>query len=456
MSIFVRALSICMFLGLAVLPASADARGLRLGFLDDVFNEAPAQRDPWLARATESGTDTVRLLSGWGRIAPTRPRAAGDPADPAYKWNSLDPQVKAASARGLGVIISLTGAPRWATGNGLPGGVDPSTWRPQAAPYGEFARALAKRYSGAYPDPARPGATLPRVRTYLPWNEPNLSGYLAPQWVKKGGRFVPASPAIYRALLNSFARGVKSVNHRNRVVAGATAPFGDRNPGGSRMSPARFVRELLKRRTTFDVLSHHPYPTRGPREHAYNRDDVSVPDMGKIRRPLRAAERAKRILPRGRKRLWVTELSWDSSPPDPEGVPERRHARWLQDSLYVLWRAGVDSVTWTRIRDQAPEPSFEATNQSGVYFRDGRPKLAQRAFAFPFVLDRASRRVVRVWTRAPTAGTVVFERRKAGTWRPVRRVRVKRHQVVLRRLRAGRRTELRARMGRATSIPWRG
>ncbi len=455
MSIFARALAICMLLGLAVAPAPADARGLRLGFLDPVFGEAPAERDPWLARATASGTDTVRLLSGWGRIAPTRPGAPGDPGDPAYKWESLDTQVKAAHARGLGVIISLSGAPRWATGSGLPGGADPSAWRPQAAPYGEFARALAKRYSGSYHDPQRPGAALPRVRTYLPWNEPNLTTYLAPQWTRKGGRFRPASPAIYRALLNSFARGVKSVSRRNKVVAGATAPFGDR-PGGRRIPPARFVRELLKRRTTFDVLSHHPYSTGGPRRPAYNRDDVSVADMSKLRRPLRAAERAKRILPRGRKQLWVTEISWDSSPPDPQGVPERRHARWLQDALYVLWRAGVSSVTWFQIRDQAPKPSFSATYQSGIYFRDGRPKLAQRAFAFPFVLDRASRRVVKVWTRAPAAGTVVFERRKGGGWRAVRRVRVRRHQVVLRRLRAGRRTELRARMGRATSLPWRG
>lgn len=451
-----RALVICMLLGLAVLPGSADARGLRLGFLDDVFSQGPAERDPWLTRATESGSDVLRLSSSWVNAAPTRPRSPTDPADPAYRWDSLDTAVKAANARGLDVIISLTGAPQWATAKGRPPGVNPFAWRPRAAPYGEFARALAKRYSGSYRDPERPGATLPRVRTYLPWNEPNLTTYLAPQWTRKGGRFRPASPAIYRALLNSFARGVKSVNRRNKVVAGATAPFGDRRPGGRRMPPARFVRELLKRRSTFDVLSHHPYSTRGPRAPAFNRDDVSVADMRKLGRPLRAAARAGRVLPRGRKRLWVTELSWDSSPPDPRGVPERRHARWLQDALYVLWRAGVDTVTWFQIRDQAPEPSFALTNQSGVYFRDGRPKLAQRAFAFPFVLDRTSRSAVKVWTRAPAAGTLVLERRTGGAWRAVRRVRVRRHQVVLRRLRAGRRTELRARMGTATSIPWRG
>ena len=187
----VRAVAICMLLALAVLPASADARGLRLGFLDDVFSQGPAERDPWLARSVESGSDILRLSSSWVNVAPTRPGAPTDPADPAYRWDSLDTAVKAANARGLDVIISLTGAPQWATAKGRPGGVNPVAWRPRAAPYGEFARALAKRYSGSYRDPERPGATLPRVRTYLPWNEPNLTTYLAPSGPGRGAASVP-------------------------------------------------------------------------------------------------------------------------------------------------------------------------------------------------------------------------------------------------------------------------
>ena len=48
-----------------------------------------------------------------------------------------------------------------------------------------------------------PGAFLPRVRYWQPWNEPNLSYYLAPQWTRAGGRWVAASPVIYRGLLNA-------------------------------------------------------------------------------------------------------------------------------------------------------------------------------------------------------------------------------------------------------------
>lgn len=455
MGMLLRATITCGLMALAICTPSADATGLRMGFLDNVFTEPPAQRGPWLARAVQSGSDVVRLSSSWVGIAPTRPRSPANPADPAYAWQSLDDAVKAADARGLDVIISLTGAPEWATGLRRPADVSPFAWRPKAKPYGTFARALARRYSGSYPDPSEAGATLPRVRDYLPWNEPNLETYIAPQWVKRNGRVTPASPAIYRALLNEFARGVKSVNRRNRVIAGATAPFGDAIPGGRRMPPVTFVRELLRRRTVFDVLSHHPYSTRGPMAPAFSPNDVSVADIGKLRRPLRAAERAGRIVPRGRKPMWVTEISWDSSPPDPQGVPRRRHARWLQEAMYVLWREGVDTITWFQIRDQAPVPSFGATNQSGVYFRNGRPKLAQRAFAFPFVPTLARRSGVRVWTRAPSRGTLVFEARTGRGWRPLRRVRVRRHQVVQRRVRVSRRTQLRARVGSLASLPSR-
>jgi hypothetical protein len=455
MVLWVAVRRLALLLSLLVLagaPPAADARGLRLGFLDGVFAGHAAEREPWLDRAVRSGSDVARLPTGWSGIAATRPANPADPADPAYRWVDLDAAVKAATSRRLDVILGLTGAPRWAEGPRRPRSATPGSWRPDPAAYGRFARALATRYSGRYPDPAAPGRTLPRVRSYQPWNEPNLDRYLAPQWTRSGRRWRPASPAIYRALLNAFAAGVKAVDRRNLVVAGTTAPFGDPAPGGRRMPPARFVRELLARRTTFDVLAHHPYSVRGPFAPALNRDDVSIPDMGKLIRPLRRAERAGRIAPRGRKRVWVTEVSWDSSPPDPDGVPAGRHAQWLAQAFYVLWRQGVDTITWFQIRDQSARPSYAETYQSGVYRRDGRAKLAQRAFAFPFVALRSGRRS-RAWTRAPAAGTLVIERRSGARWRRVATVRVRRHQVVSRRVRAGRGARLRARVaGAGTSL----
>jgi len=434
---------LALIAGIRATPATAEARGLRLGFADDAY--FGTDRAAWVDRTVATGGTVVRLSTTWASIAPAAPRAPTDPRDPAYRWERLDGAVRAASARGLDVVLGLGGAPRWAEGPGRPGGAPPGSWRPNAAAYGAFARAAALRYSGRLPDPLVPGAALPRVRTFQAWNEPNLPKYLTPQWEGTAADPRPVSPGVYRDLLNTFSDGVKSVSRANRVVAGSTAPFGDEPRRLARMPPVRFVRELLRAPARFDVLSHHPYAVSGPRIGALNAENVSIADMHRLRRVLRRAGQ-------GGKRLWVTEVSWDSAPPDPDGVPARRHAQWTQEALYELWRQGVDTVTWFQIRDDEPRPSFAATNQSGMYLTDGRPKLSQRAFAFPLVLTPRAGGRARAWTRAPAAGRLVLQRRVAGRWRSIDRVSVRRHQVVQRSVRVPRGISVRARVSGLTSL----
>jgi hypothetical protein len=136
-------------------------------------------------------------------------------------------------------------------------------------------------------------------------------------------------------------------------------------------------------------------------------------------------------------------------------VPVARHARYLEQAFYLLWLQGVDTITWFQIRDQPPQPSYAASNQSGVYFADGRPKPAQRAFRFPFVAERAGRAALRVWGRAPLAGSLRIERRTASGWRLARTVRVPRHGTFFVRIAARGRTSLRARVDGETSLVWR-
>ena len=167
------------------------------------------------------------------------------------------------------------------------------------------------------------------------------------------------------------------------------------------MAPALFVRSLVSRTVHMDAYDHHPYSVGGPTRKALNPDDVSVPDLGKLTRPVRAAWRAGRVLPKGHvPPLWITEFSWDSSPPDPQGVPMRTLARWVPQTLRAFDRAGVRTALWYQVDDQLPTPSYAATYQSGLYFADGRPKLIQQAFRFPFTASRRGARVA-VWLRAP-------------------------------------------------------
>jgi hypothetical protein len=326
----------------------------------------------------------------------------------------------------------------------------------------DYAIALARRYSGHFLDPTDPLRTLPRVWAFQLWNEPNLPDYLTPQWV--GNR--PVSPAIYRAMLNAFYAGIKSVDPSALVVTAGTAPFGDPWIGG-RVMPAMFWRELLCLRQAgsglvrvrcrnpahFDVLAHHPYSVGEPDTKALNPDDVSIPDIGKLTVLLRTAERLGRALPRIHHPTWVTEVGYNTDPPNPQGVPMQEDAGWVAQTLALLWRQGVSLITWNTIVDEPPVPSYSATSQSGMYFLDGQPKPALAAFQFPFAAWRLTRSSVEVWARPPSAGTLTIQRLDGSVWRTVVARHVNIHSTFLTHLVDSGRVTLRAVVAGQTSVP---
>jgi hypothetical protein len=377
-------------------------------------------------RIKNLGAAKVRMLANWRQIAPSQ-RPAGfhpaDPNDPHYDWSALDQQVTLATAAGLEPLVSIFGAPTWAE-HSKTVGINPGTRRPDAVEYGRFARAAALRYSGAGP--------LPRVRYWQAWNEPNLTDYLAPQFV---GR-TPFSPGLYRRMVNAFAAGVKAVHANNVVVAGGTSPFRDVRRAvqkvNPRWGPLSFMRELFclsrqlkpkcRTRVRLDVWSHNPYTSGGPTHHALLPDDVSLGDLPEMRRVLQAAYKTGMIQSQGLPRFWVTEFSWDSAPPDPNGLPLRLHARWTAEALYRMWKSGVSLVTWLVLRDQ-PWGDSRQPVQGGLYFRGNtvqqdRAKPAARAFRFPFVAYKHGKGL-RLWGRTPssTASKVAVEQRAGRVWR---------------------------------------
>jgi hypothetical protein len=443
-------------------PAHA-AKPLTTGFYDAAFGEGPE----WLLRAQTLQAGMIRTHVEWSDIAPEAlPDGfdATDPAAPGYRWASTDRSVRALAAGGFSIILSFDTAPAWAEGPNRRKSAGPGTWQPDPAAVGRFGQALARRYGGSFPDPDAPGSTLPRVRAFQLWNEPNLDTYLAPQWRKVRGAYRPFAPGHYRRMLKAFQAGVKASAPGALVATGGTSPFGDASAGASRMQPVRFLRELLcvrarlrrrscNDRVAVDVVAHHPYSVGRPRRRALNPDDASIPDLGKLRRVIDAAKRLGRL--RGaRPRLWVTEVSYDSRPPDPDGVPIARHARWAEEALYLLWKQGASVVVWLSIRDQLPEPSYSTTIQAGPYFHDGRAKPAARAFRFPLVAERVSAGRVRVWGRSPLAGPLVVERRAGSRWRTVVRLTARARGTFLRTIALRGSARLRARVGDETSLTW--
>lgn len=461
------AIAVLALLFAAAPSQAAQAHRLGIGFADGVLQSSDAAlRGAWLARAVDAGGSIVRIGVGWASVAP-RKRPTGfrsaDPASPGYGWTALDAAVRDASARGLRVMLTVSGAPAWAEGPGRPGGIDPGAWRPRHSAYGDFGRALAARYNGSFPDPLRPGARLPRVRLYEAWNEPNLDTYLAPQW--EGRRLV--GPGLYRRLLNSFYAGVKRAQPGATVIGGSLAPFGDL-PGGRRTPPVQFLRRLLclggarleplrcPSPARLDALSDHPIAVGPPRASALSPLDASTPDLGRLTRVLRRAERAGLVRPAGHRPLWVTEFWYDSDPPDPDGVPLHRQARWYEQALYMFWRQGARVAITLQLRDSLPGEGYRYTNQSGIFFADGDPKPSYRAFRFPLVASRLGDGRVLVWGIAPESGRVRVQARRGEGWRTVAVARTRgRSRPFLLRLRLRLPVALRARLGAERSLVWK-
>jgi hypothetical protein len=341
-----------------------------------------------------------------------------------------------AVAMGFTPIVYVQTAPKWAQGCAQGRG----SCRPSPGDLADFVTAAARRYRGGYQG-------LPRVRHWQIWNEPNYDGFLTPQ-ADEVGR--PLSPEIYRAMVDAAYGAIHAVHADNVVIAGGTFPFGSSSDIQDAVSPLLFMRQLLclsadpapravcRKRVRFDVWAHHPYTGGDPAHHANLPDNISIPDLWKMRVLLEAADKAGNLRSRGRVRFWVTEFAWDTNPPDPNGVPERLHARWVAEAMYRMWDQGVSLVTWFLLRDQADSPF-----QSGLYFRGSagvesdRPKLALSAFRFPFVAFREPKTgSVRYWGRSPYGGAAVIVEQRTRSWRTTTRTRSNRHGIFSGRFRS--------------------
>ena len=385
-----------------------------------------ANAKPVFREVAATGARAARIGFYWSAVAPaSRPRGfdAADPADPAYDWAQLDEEITNVVKKGLEPIVSMSSTPRWAQSEHER--IPLAVGAPVLEEYVAFANAITKRYSGTFKG-------LPRVRYWMPWNEPNAIYYWAPQ--TKNGVLVGARD--YRERLNAFAGRAHAARADNIVVAGALSPFTRRAP--QTIGPLRFMRELLcmsddprprptcSAKAAFDVWAHHPYTSGGPTHHASNPNDVSLDDLPEMKTLLDAAVRAKHVDTRRHVQFWVTEFSWDTSPPDPNGVPARLHARWVSEALYRMWKSGVSLVTWLQLRD-GPYPGDDY--QSGLFYRGAkgissdRPKPALRAFRFPFVaFAQRNTKTITYWGRTPASAraTVVIERTEGGGgWRRV-------------------------------------
>ena len=476
---------------LAAAPAHAAAErsaGLETIVQDDaLFLHRPAEEvEATLDRLDALGVDRIRVSANWSvltRDAGEEQRPANfDAADPAAyeqrRWAALDRVVRLAQERDLRVMIDVAFfAPRWASDDvSGPGRLGRTHVDPRE--FARFAAAVARRYTGTFivPDaePVEPnedeefldelfGGTgfsdapdiapvitpLPRVDVFTLWNEPNLSVFLRPQWVRVRGRFRPRSPRLYREMVARGYPAVKRANPEATVLVGATSMGGSYVGNGSgSVPPLRFIRELacvdrrfapLRTRAcrSFDSIpgdgwSHHPYSYKAlPDTPSFRnrRDNVPMAEMPRLVRTLDRLADMGRLAPALRD-VWITEYGYETNPPARiTAFGPADQARFLPWGEYLAWRLPeVRTFAQFLLRDLPPGPvRVGASRQrpfgewsSGLDFADGRPKLAALAFQAGLFVQRLGQRRLRVWARlrlGPGPQELAVEvRRPGGTW----------------------------------------
>jgi hypothetical protein len=466
-----------------VFPASAPAaRGLVTGTTGPDQYQSPngAVRALWYDRTVGAGAGIVRLSIQWRALAPQPPAAPTDPNS--YDFSGVDEAVRDAAARGVQTLITVNSSPAWAEGPGRPASLpETSSWNPDPTALAQFMQAVAARYSGSF-DPAGADPPLPAAQAVQVLNEPNQDAWLAPQFAGKA----IIGPDQYRALINASYTAIKAVNPGMLVVTGGTSPYGDPPggpypPGGARVRPVQWWEDFLCVRAVkskkkgkkskkvryvrtagctgkpvFDVFAHQAIDNtgNGPLQSGPTKWDVSTPDMGRLVPLLRAAERLGTVSG-GRHQVWVTEFWWDSKPPNPVGAPLLTQARWIEQTLYLYWKAGANVAINFQIQDATAYPDTHNGFQSGLYFLDGSPKPALTAFLFPFVTERINKRTLRAWGKSPEAGQLRIQRQRGSRWKTVKKLNVGKGGVFTTKLRLRGKQRLRAVVGGSTSLTWK-
>jgi hypothetical protein len=420
-------------------PASA-AKNLISIFQDDrvLTREGPERRDFALDEMKLLGVDMIRTVVNWERVAPAaRDRAVPAGLDltnpaayPAGEWDPFDELVKAANARGISVLMNPAGAmPDWASG------CEENTYRvclPNTALYGQFVTAVARRYSGFYPDENNGGQVLPKVTTWSLWNEPNLNSWITPQTLGTGKKQRRVAAKIYRDLAYAGIDALRSNGHADsKILLGETAPIG---APPKRTAPVQFYRDLFcidekgkaltgraakqmgcTKPRALDVqgLAHHPYVKgAGPPLPAKAlKGAATVGTMDELKRVMRQGA-ARKMVPR-KLPIWITEFGISTKPPDGKyGVKLSTAAAFLNQVDRYLW-LDKDVVSTSQFEYEDDIALATLTFQTGLRFGDGTAKPGLTAYRVPVYVTTAKKKRVNVWgwVRAAEKGvqTVVIQ-----------------------------------------------
>ena len=398
-----RLTAVACLAALAAVPLGGAADRMWIGFHDDPSFRWEADRTAMLDRAQAANANMFRAVVTWASVAKTRPRNAANPFDPTYQLDDVDQLIRDAQARGMEVLLTIWGTPRWANGN-----KGPAFMPRNLNDLRNFARALSQRYSGRY-------SGYPFVRFWSVWNESNLQLFLAPQFDSKGRSVAPRN---YARLYAAAYAGIKAGNRRAQVAIGETSSAGrDRVLKGKSgtHSPGRFAQLVAQAnpRLKFDAWAHHPYPVpvRMKPTQKVRWPNVSLASLPQFEKSLDTWFRRKGVP------IWITEYGHETRPAERAGVTEAQQAAYIRQALGIARRdPRIQMFIWFVFQD-----SRTSLWQSGLYRLSGAAKPGRAAFAAAARPLDARNAVVRA--KGGTRPTVnVSVREFAATNRPGARI----------------------------------
>jgi hypothetical protein len=380
----------------AALAAGAPAPAVA-SHAQTVFFEAPhdllsSARHATFLKLQRLGVKALRLELHWhdvvlGANSTRRPKFDGtNPAS--YRWGGYDAVLEEAARLKWQVLLTVTApAPKWATA----GHKDLIT-RPDDKQFEQFMTAVGRRYGS-------------EVSLYAVWNEPNIPGWLLPQFNPNG---TPASPRIYRGLWQAGYQGLKAAGIVSpKVLFGETAPFGvdrvfSRSEDNHReLAPLAFLREALclnrayHKASTCSALpiygyAHHPYTypaVQGPFYRPPETDEVTIGSLNRLSNALEKASRAHAIpahIP-----MYLTEFGVESKP-NTLGVSQQQQAEYDAISEKIAWgNPAVVAFSQYLLTDENPHNGLNGY-RTGLLTTHGGAKTLYYAYPLPLVVSRSS------------------------------------------------------------------
>jgi hypothetical protein len=373
-------------------PAPAVASHAQTVFFEAPHDLLSSARHASFLKLERLGVKALRVELHWHDVVPgansTRRPKFDATAPASYHWAGYDYVLEEAARLKWQVLLTVTApAPKWATA-----GHRDFITRPDARQLEQFMTAVGRHYGS-------------EVSVYAIWNEPNIPGWLLPQFNSNGS---PASPRIYRGLWQAGYEGLKAAGITSpKVLFGETAPFGvDRvfsrsEDNHQKVAPLEFLRQALCLNRAYHKAStcsklpiygfaHHPYTypaVQGPFYRPPETDQVTIGSLNRLSNALEKASHAHAIpahIP-----IYLTEFGVESKP-NFLGVPQQQQAEYDAISEKIAW-GNPDVVAFSQylLTDESPHNGLNGY-RTGLQTSRGGFKTIYYSYPLPLVVNRSS------------------------------------------------------------------